>query len=108
MADLFALRDRVCVITGGAGILGKKMSSALADHGARVAVIDRDAARIEALLEGCDGTRMRGYSCDIRSRADIEDVASRISRDFGDVDVLVNNAAAKSPNFFEPFEFIET
>ena len=105
MTEKFSLRDRVCVITGGAGILGKYMSTALHAQGARVAVIDRDAARVEALAASMSGEqRMRGYVGDIRSRADLERIADRISAELGEVDVLINNAAAKSPNFFAPFE----
>jgi NAD(P)-dependent dehydrogenase (short-subunit alcohol dehydrogenase family) len=105
VSERFSLHDRVCVITGGAGILGARMSIALQEHGARVAVIDRDAARIGELLRGAPGGgRMRGYVGDIRNRVDVDRMAREISADFGEVDVLVNNAAAKSPNFFAPFE----
>jgi len=104
VSELFDLRDRVCVITGGAGILGRHMSTALMEHGARVAVIDRDATRVAELLSGTDVERMRGYVGDIRDRADVERIARQIAEEFGDVEVLVNNAAAKSPNFFAPFE----
>lgn len=105
MSELFTLRGRTCLITGGAGILGRKMSTALMDHGARVAVIDRDAARVDELIGGAaNPQRMRGYVGDIRERGDVERMARDISADFGEVDVLINNAAAKSPNFFAPFE----
>jgi len=104
VSELFALRDRVCVITGGAGILGKRMSAALLEHGARVAVVDRDAARVEELLSRADRTRMRGYVGDIRARDDVERIARQVGEELGEVEVLVNNAATKSPNFFAPFE----
>lgn len=105
MSEMFTLRDRVCVITGGAGILGRKMSAALVEHGAQVAVIDRDAARIDELIgSAADKARMRGYTGDIRDRGAVEKIALQVAADLGEVDVLVNNAAAKSPNFFAPFE----
>jgi NAD(P)-dependent dehydrogenase (short-subunit alcohol dehydrogenase family) len=42
---LFDLSGRVAVVTGGIGILGKHFCAVLADHGARVAIVDLDAAK---------------------------------------------------------------
>jgi len=105
VSERFSLHDRVCVITGGAGTLGERLSTALQERGARVAVIDRDAARIDELLDGVvDKASMRGYPGDIRDRGAVERIAQQVATELGEVDVLVNNAAAKSPNFFAPFE----
>ena len=105
MSEMFSLQDRVCVITGGAGILGTAMSSALLAHGARIAIIDRDAASTARFTASVtDAQRARGYVADIRSRDQMEEVAKKVAAELGPVDVLVNNAAAKSPNFFTRFE----
>ena len=69
MSEMFSLHDRVCVITGGAGILGTAMSSAPLAHGARIAIVDRDAARTARFTASVtDAQRARGYVADIRSR----------------------------------------
>jgi NAD(P)-dependent dehydrogenase (short-subunit alcohol dehydrogenase family) len=105
-SSLFSLEGRVCVVTGGAGILGEPMCRALLAHGARVAIIDRDAARVAEVTArlGGTGAQLSGHAVDITARAEIERVAAEVSGAFGPIDVLVNNAAAKSPNFFAPFE----
>ena len=105
---MFDLSGRVVVLTGGAGILGARMAHALAHYGARVAVVDRDgerAALVAAEVVAAAGAdAARGYGCDITSRDQLEDLRNRVETDLGSAAVLINNAATKSPNFFEPFE----
>ncbi|MEO5883001.1 MAG: SDR family oxidoreductase [Caldimonas sp.] len=104
----FDLTGKVVVLTGGAGILGARMAAALVDHGAKVALIDRDLARIEATVASITAAsgeeRVRGYACDVTRRADLERLHDSVFTEVGPPDVLINNAATKSPNFFEPFE----
>jgi NAD(P)-dependent dehydrogenase (short-subunit alcohol dehydrogenase family) len=102
----FSLAERVVVLTGGAGILGTRMTQAVADHGALVAVVDRDPARL-SVVEGTLGRqsrRVRTFQADITDREALLDLRREVERTFGTADVLVNNAAFKSANFFEPFE----
>lgn len=101
----FDLTGKVIVITGGAGILGSRMTRALAEHGAKVAVVDRhaDKAREVAAAVGADD-RVLGFGADVTDRAGLESLARDVEAKLGPVDVLVNNVATKSENFFEPFE----
>lgn len=105
---IFDLNGRVVVLTGGAGILGARMAHALARHGACVAVVDRDAERAASVameVSAAIGADVaRGYGCDVTVRARLETLRMQVETELGQVDVLINNAAAKSPNFFEPFE----
>lgn len=103
----FRLDGRVCLVTGGAGILGEPMCRALLAQGALVAVVDRDAERVGQVVTRLAteaGDRVRGYTADITSRAQVEQMAGRVESELGPIHVLANNAAAKSPNFFAPFE----
>ncbi len=93
----FDLSGRVVAICGGAGILGREMVAALLRQGASIAVIDRAAAPT-------DDRNIGFFESDITSRTGLADTMARIAREMGDIDVLVNNAAAKSANFFAPFE----
>ena len=95
-ADLFDLTGRVIVLCGGAGILGREMTTALTARGGRVAVIDRAGSAPPA--------EVAFYESDITRRPVLAETLSAIVRDMGPIDVLVNNAAAKSANFFAPFE----
>lgn len=106
MTITFDLKGYVALLTGGAGILGTRMAHALAAHGARVAVVDREGEHaVGVAAEVCAGGGVaRGYACDITSRPALEDLRRCVEADLGPVEVLINNAAAKSPNFFAPFE----
>jgi NAD(P)-dependent dehydrogenase (short-subunit alcohol dehydrogenase family) len=101
----FDLTGKVVLITGGAGILGSRMTQALADHGAKVAVVDRhaDKANAVAAATGADD-RVQGFGADVTDRGALDALAREVEARLGPVEVLVNNVATKSENFFEPFE----
>jgi NAD(P)-dependent dehydrogenase (short-subunit alcohol dehydrogenase family) len=80
--DLFSLQDRIAVVTGGEGQLGREIVRGLEDRGARVAVFDLEADR---------------YRVDVTDRAAIETAAEEVAREWGAPHVLVNAAALDSP-----------
>jgi NAD(P)-dependent dehydrogenase (short-subunit alcohol dehydrogenase family) len=100
---MFDLTGKVVVITGGAGILGKRISRSLIGQGASVAVADR-AGTVARDFAATLGEHARGYEVDVTRRDSLEALKTSIESDLGAVDVLVNNVATKSANFFEPFE----
>lgn len=101
----FSLAGRTVVITGGGGILGKRMTRALVGAGAAVAIVEIDHAKAQAVVEGLDGVgTARAYAADITQTVSVLEAMTKIEAELGPVHGLVNNAAAKSPNFFEPFE----
>lgn len=107
---LFDLSGRVAVVTGGCGILGRHFCAGLADHGAAVAVVDLDAGVAQdqaAELAETFGGRALGLACDIRDPAAVEAMVAQVETDLGPIEILHNNAAAKSANladFFLPAE----
>ena len=85
---------KVVVITGAAGGLGRALARAFAAAGARVAALDRDAAGVEALsaeLRG-EGRQALGLACDVTDAAACERVIGEVMRNWGQIDVLINNA----------------
>ncbi len=86
--------DRVAVVTGGAGRVGRPLCEKLAAAGVAVAVVDINAEGAEAEAEKIrqTGGKARGYSMDIQSSENVRDASSRILSDFGRVDILINNA----------------
>jgi NAD(P)-dependent dehydrogenase (short-subunit alcohol dehydrogenase family) len=89
--DAFHLTDRVAVVTGGNRGLGLAFTRALAQAGARVAIVARDDAKTADAIRGLpDG--VHGFHADVRSRADLERVVPDIVSALGGVDILVNNA----------------
>jgi NAD(P)-dependent dehydrogenase (short-subunit alcohol dehydrogenase family) len=105
MTQRFSLEGRVIAVTGAAGILGNCLCDELLACGAKVAAIDHDEAALARLSEQAGATpALATYRADIRDRAQISEVRRHAEASLGPVDGLLNNAATKSPNFFEPFE----
>jgi len=103
MAADFSLRGEVVALTGGGGILGRRFTAALVAHGAKVAVLDREAGRAKDAAAP-HGGQARAYACDVGEPASLKSAADRVQREMGEVTALVNAAATKSEHFFAPFE----
>ena len=95
----FDVRDRVAVITGGSGQLGRAMASGLARAGAHVAILGRhaDATQTVADMIQAEGGSAVGIACDVLDRAALELAREQIRRAFGAVDVLINAAGGNAP-----------
>lgn len=105
MEKRFSLDDKVIVVTGGAGILGSLYSRRLAEAGAEVVIADVDAGRCVKLAEEICSEfpgKAIGMAVDLGDEDSVKSWAARILNHFGHVDVIVNNAATKSPSFFAP------
>lgn len=96
------LSGEVAVLTGGAGILGAAFTAALSQHGARIAIVDRDGSKAQQVA--AKHKAVRAYQADITDPEELRLLEQRISDELAPPTVLVNNAAAKSENFFERFE----
>ena len=87
---LFSLDERVAVVTGGLGQLGRQFTAALAAAGARVAVLDRRSA-------DTDTDQVLHVGGDVTDRASLERALAQIEARWGVPHVLINNAALDSP-----------
>ncbi|MCI0652803.1 MAG: SDR family oxidoreductase [Planctomycetes bacterium] len=96
--DLFDVRGRVAVVTGGFGQLGRQFAATLAERGASVALFDRagDAARLPDLFGGC-ASRVHFERADLTVRGEIEGALARVAKRWGVPHVLINNAAIDAP-----------
>ena len=85
---------QVAAITGGAGDLCGAMAVALADRGAKVAVIDiaEDRAKAKADEIKGRGGQAIGIAADVTSRKDLEAARDRIKKEYGRLDILINGA----------------
>jgi NAD(P)-dependent dehydrogenase (short-subunit alcohol dehydrogenase family) len=107
---LFDLQGRVAIVTGGAGILGRHFCAGLAESGAKVAVVDLQEDKAKELaeeLKGRYGVAAMGISCDVSDPQSVGDMVKQAISEFGQVNILHNNAAGKSDDleaFFAPFE----
>jgi NAD(P)-dependent dehydrogenase (short-subunit alcohol dehydrogenase family) len=87
-----AAQERFAVVTGAASGIGRATAIALAAEGARVALIDIDAGRLDEAYASLPGSGHLRVVADVGSTAAIIDAFERIRAAFGRVDVLVNNA----------------
>jgi NAD(P)-dependent dehydrogenase (short-subunit alcohol dehydrogenase family) len=86
------LRDRICVVTGGASGIGRALCRRFAAEGARaVVVVDRDADGALATAEALEG-RGTALTADVTVEADIEAVVERTEDEIGPVDLFASNA----------------
>lgn len=90
--------NKVVVVTGGAKGIGAATVRAFAREGARVVVVDVDAAEGQALAGQLTGTGGRAFfvRADVSRAADARGIAEEAVREFGGVDALVNNAGIQT------------
>ena len=93
------LKDRCAIITGAASPRGLGLAAGrlFAEHGARVLVLDLDAAAARAAAASLPGAGHVGGACDVTDKAQCEAAAALALREFGRIDVLVNIAGITSP-----------
>lgn len=94
MKNLFDVHEKVVVITGGTGVLGKGIAAYLAAQGARVAILGRNAlagaAQVEAIL--AEGGEAAFFLTDVMDRELLERNREEIVARYGGIDVLLNAA----------------
>jgi NAD(P)-dependent dehydrogenase (short-subunit alcohol dehydrogenase family) len=95
MTPDFSLKDRVAIVTGGAGLLGVRHAEAIASAGGVPVLADIRGADAEARAAEIAraGGRAMGIACDVTRPESIEALLEAVVARFGRIDILVNNAA---------------
>lgn len=96
LKDLFSLKNKVIVITGAAGLLGKKHAEVIAAYGGSPVLLDisfDSVAKMSDRLNRKYGVESSGYSVDITNESEIEKNLKLVVKKYGKIDGLVNNAA---------------
>ncbi len=95
MTDTFDLTGRVAVVTGASRGIGEAIASAFAERGAKVVVSSRKADACAEVAQRISdaGGEARAIACHIGDMQALGDLFATIERDYGRLDVLVNNAA---------------
>jgi NAD(P)-dependent dehydrogenase (short-subunit alcohol dehydrogenase family) len=95
-SKLFSLENRVAVITGGAGLLGLKHAEIVAAAGGIPLLVDLDGEKADRAahdLEQRFGSPAKGLKGDVTSLDSVLALAQTIRKEFGRIDILINNAA---------------
>ena len=90
--DMFSLKGKVALLTGGAGLYGRQMAEALCEAGADVFIASRNLEKLSAEAERIGATALR---LDLDSDESIAETVAEIERRRGTIDILVNNAVTR-------------
>ncbi|GFY43841.1 hypothetical protein TNIN_413181 [Trichonephila inaurata madagascariensis] len=91
---LKSVREKVILVTGSGGGLGRQIAQKLALLGARVVLVDVDEVRNNETLQNIKQMQCKAYAytCDVSNENQVEELADKVFREVGDVDILINNA----------------
>jgi 3-oxoacyl-[acyl-carrier protein] reductase len=92
------LEGEVAIVTGGSRGIGVAIGRALAEGGAKVALLARNGEQAAEAASGLPGEGHRGYACDVASADAVRDTVGRIEEELGAPGILVNNAGVTRDN----------
>ena len=95
MKNYFDLKGQVAIVTGCSTGLGVQMAKALANQGANIAALARRKEKIDAVaaeIEKEFGVKAIGVQCDITDTARVDAAIDEVLKEFGRIDILINNA----------------
>lgn len=97
--SLFSLEGKTAVVTGGGGVLCTGISCALAQAGAKVAVLERREEKAVAACQKIEemGGQALAVQCDVTDKSKVLAAADKVMSAFGKVDILINGAGGNRP-----------
>ena len=98
------LEGKVAIVTGAARGLGQMYSCELARAGAVVVAADRNNCAETVAEIKKNGDRGTSYQADVTDHKSLKDMADKVTRDYGRIDILVNNAALYANLTSAPFD----
>jgi len=95
----FDFSDRVAIVTGAARGIGLVTAQRLFSDGARVALMDQNAKRLaQTLTLFGNSPSVRAYELDVSNYEQVNQVFHQVHKDFGSLDILINNAGVSGPS----------
>src|SRR4029078_4343078 len=93
-SELFNLKGKVAIVTGGNGGIGLGLARGLADAGANIAVVGRHETKSAAAIAdlGQRGVKAIAVTTDVTDQAAVAAMIDRVVKEFGRIDILINNA----------------
>src|ERR1700722_20030098 len=100
------LRDKTCIVTGGADGIGRAIAEKFAEEGAQVLIADREEQPgRDAAAAICDkGGTAEFCLADVSNQEDVQRAVEIAANHSGHIDILCNNAAYLSPDFHAALE----
>jgi NAD(P)-dependent dehydrogenase (short-subunit alcohol dehydrogenase family) len=94
LQEMFNVRGRSVIVTGGASGIGRAYAEIMADNGARVCIFDRDASNLDVVVKElqCDGADVWGQALDVADRAGMAAAFDAVAKRHGRIDVVFANA----------------
>jgi len=94
MENKLRLKEKVAIITGSAGGLGKTFALTFAREGAVIVIIDINQEEINKTVNEIKalGNKCIGFMCDISKQTQVEETVKKVIEEWGKIDILVNNA----------------
>ncbi len=103
------LKGKVAVVTGGGGILCSVMAKALAESGAKVAILDlreANAVKVAEEIKTAGGEAM-GIGTNVLDIESLKQAEAKVKAAYGDCDILINGAGGNNPKGTTSKEFLE-
>lgn len=97
LQEKFSIAGKICIITGGAGLLGRQHSIAVLEGGGIPVLLDISEEALKSaadfLKKRYDNAVIELYRTDITDEADLLEIRDDLLRKYGHIDILINNAA---------------
>lgn len=94
------LNNKVCVITGGGGVIGKALAMGLGSAGVKTALLDLNkemADKVAAEVKTETGSESIGVETNVLDKASLENAKEEVNSKLGKIDMLINGAGGNSP-----------
>ncbi len=86
------LQNKVAIITGGAGSIGKITAKIFLAEGAKVVLVDKNKADLEKVISELGGKNIQFCVADVSKSKDVENYVNETVKQFGKIDIFFNNA----------------
>lgn len=101
--NIFSVEGKTAVITGASKGIGKEIAKLMNENGANTVLIARSKTQLQKLKDELSntGSRVEIYPFDLTNFDELESLANKINDDFGEIDILINNAGINIPKPIE-------
>lgn len=108
MSSIKLFQNKTAIVTGGGGVLCSAFCEALADNGAKVAVLDLNEENAKAVAEKINknGGIAIGLSANVLDKESLNSAKQTILDNFGTIDILINGAGGNNPRATTDKEYL--